>query len=53
MQIKRCHLTSYAETTLFRHVKNKGLIKLQTSTSILLHGDPDDKFQLQLEEFIW
>ena len=27
MQIKRRHLTSYAETTLFRHIKNKGLIK--------------------------
>ena len=53
MQIKRRHLTSYAEAILFRHVRNKGLIKIQTSASILLHGDPNDKFQLELEEFIF
>ena len=53
MLIKRCHLTSYAETTLFRHIRNKDLIKYQPSASILLHGYLDDEFQLALEEFIF
>ena len=30
-------------------VSNKGLIKLHLSESILLHGDPDNEFQLELE----
>ena len=30
-------------------IPNKGLIKCQLSALILLHGDPDDKFQLDLE----
>ena len=34
-------------------VSDKGLIKLHLSESILLHGDPDNKFQLELEEFIF
>ena len=34
-------------------LSNKGLIKLHLSESILLHGDPDDEFQLELEEFIF
>ena len=34
-------------------VSNKGLIKYQLSALILLHGDPDNKFQLELEEFIF
>ena len=34
-------------------ILNKGLIKYQTSASILLHGDPNNKFQLELEEFIF
>ena len=46
-------VTSYAETTLFRHIRNKGLIKYQPSVSILLHGDPNNEFQLELEEFIF
>ena len=29
MQIKRCHLTSNAETTLFRHISNKRPYKIQ------------------------
>ena len=29
MQIKRCHLTSNAETTLFRHISNKRPNKIQ------------------------
>ena len=32
-------------------VCNKGLIKYQISEVILLHGDPNDEFQLALEEF--
>ena len=32
-------------------ILNKGLIKYQPSVSILLHGDPNDEFQLELEEF--
>ena len=36
-----------------KDMSNKGLIKYQTSASILLHGDPDDEFQLELEEFIF
>ena len=32
-------------------ILNKGLIKYQPSASILLHGDPDDEFQLELVEF--
>ena len=34
-------------------VPNKGLIKLYLSASILLHGDPNDEFQLEFEEFIF
>ena len=34
-------------------VSNKGLIKSMKAASILLHDDPDDKFQLELEEFIF
>ena len=34
-------------------VQNKGLIKYQPSALILLHGDPNDEFQLELEEFIF
>ena len=34
-------------------IPNKDLIKYQQSELILLHGDPDDEFQLQLEEFIF
>ena len=34
-------------------IPNKGLIKYQSSASILLHGDPNNKFQLELEEFIF
>ena len=34
-------------------VPNKGLIKYQQSALILLHSDPQDKFQLELEEFIF
>ena len=32
---------------------NKGLIKSIKAASILLHGDPDDEFHLELEEFIF
>ena len=32
---------------------NKGLIKYQLSELILLHGDPNDEFQLEMEEFIF
>ena len=34
-------------------IPNKGLIKYQLSVLILLHGDPDDEFQLEFEEFIF
>ena len=34
-------------------VKNKGLIKYQLSALILLRGDPNNEFQLELEEFIF
>ena len=34
-------------------VPNKGLIKYQQSALILLHGDPNNEFQLELEEFIF
>ena len=34
-------------------VSNKGLIKTIKAVSILLHGDPDNEFQLELEEFIF
>ena len=34
-------------------IPNKGLIKHQPSELILLHGDPDDEFPLELEEFIF
>ena len=36
-----------------KDVSNKGLIKTIKAASILLHGDPDDEFQLELEEFIF
>ena len=45
-------VTSYAETTLFRHLEIRPY-QIHLSASILLHGDPDDKFQPQLEEFIF
>ena len=31
----------------------KGLIKYQLSAPILLHGDPNNEFQLELDEFIF
>ena len=34
-------------------VPNKGLIKYQLSELILLHGDPNNNFHLELEEFIF
>ena len=34
-------------------IPNKVLIKTIKAESILLHGDPDDKFPLELEEFIF
>ena len=34
-------------------MSNKGLIKSIKAASILLHGDPDNEFQLELEEFIF
>ena len=34
MLIKRHHITSYAETTLFRHIRNKGLIKYKSSVHL-------------------
>ena len=34
-----------------KDVSNKGLIKYQPSASILLHGDANDEFHLELEEF--
>ena len=36
-----------------KDVSNKGLIKSIKAASILLHGDPNDKFYLELEEFIF
>ena len=36
-----------------KDVSKKGLIKTTKAASILLDGDPDDKFQLELEEFIF
>ena len=34
-------------------MSNKGLIKTIEAASILLHGDPNEEFQLELEEFIF
>ena len=34
-------------------VPNKGLIKYQPFASILLHGDPNDEFHLELDETIF
>ena len=36
-----------------KDVFNKGLIKSIKAMSILLHGDPNDEFHLELEEFIF
>ena len=36
-----------------KDVCNKGIIKSIKAAFILLHGDPDDEFQLELEEFIF
>ena len=36
-----------------KDVSNKGLIKTIKVASVLLHGDPDHEFQLELEEFIF
>ena len=36
-----------------KDVSNKGLIKSIKAVSILLHGDPDNEFHLELEEFIF
>ena len=34
-------------------IPNKGLIKYRLSELILLHGDPNDEFQLEMEESIF
>ena len=34
-------------------VSNKGFIKTIKAVSILLHGDPDEEFPLELEKFIF
>ena len=34
-------------------LNNKGLVKYQLSALILLHGDPDDEFQLDLGGLIF
>ena len=36
-----------------KDVSNKGLIKSIKAVSILHHGDPDNEFHLELEEFIF
>ena len=38
-----------------KDVPNKGLIKTIKAESILIHGDPNDEFQLELEKliFLW
>ena len=36
-----------------KDVSNKGLMKSIKAASILLHGDPNDEFLLELEKFIF
>ena len=36
-----------------KDMSNKGLIKSIKAASILLHGDPNNEFHLELEEFIF
>ena len=49
--IKRRHFLCRDHTVKMCLIK--GLIKSIKAASVLLHGEPDDEFHLELEEFIF